>query len=404
MVKKNTNNYKTQKKTQNGGSKFPKSPSKLSRKSRESRESNKPYSRPTHNTGLTEADIDIDKLKKVFNDIYREIISKNDVIQTILDGMVIHRNRGSSRSSRSRISSRSSRSSSSDYISVIDNIAEIHILYDKIKQILDDIYKMDKGYFKKQFTESGTLEDLYNQEGEIIRLLDRLRINFLDMDDAISFLDKEGKGKEKEKKYIDLSRAESKKKEKENTPETYKNFLDALIYFNYLTKSGYLNEIRQKQDDKKLKIVLVDTENFIMSNAGTNRIKMYDNLGRKIHNYITMNQKEEKFIFILVNHGNIDKDNELFGKITDNIYYVNVKCKPYISCEADDFLLILLAKHFGLKDTDKYDVNLMTRDNYSWFGQKMRRGSLIYSDTGEIVYEYEPFIEKINDFALSLTK
>jgi hypothetical protein len=403
MVNKFNYKPKNKKKTQKGGS-----GSKVlrSRTSRESRESSKPYLRKSSNKsekqsfrGSNSDLTKLDKLKKTCYSIYEKIIKINDNIQNSLDS--IDKSQQSRYSDRSSGSTRGiSRGSSryDNYISVIENIAEMHILYDDIKQKLDDFYETDKEYFKREFTVSGTLKDLYNQEEYILRLLYNLRPKFLVMKDAISFLSKVGF-----KSNIDLSNAFKKKSNtKLAEAETYKNFLDALIYLKYLTKKRYLDEITQKQKDKKLKIVLVDSENFLMASKESSREFKYNNLGRTINQYITKNRKEEEVIFILVNHGDIYKDKELFGQITDNIYYVNVKCKPHISCEADDFLLILLAIHFGLNDSDKYDVNLMTRDNYSWFRKKMHRGSLIYSDTGEIVYEYEPFPYQINNFASSL--
>jgi len=226
--------------------------------------------------------------------------------------------------------------------------------------ILAKLSGISTTYYDRE--KKGEFKPIIDYQAELIKLLNQAETNFpVKSKDSI-------KTHALNRYKIDLDMAYTSKQTKAAAaPNTYKNFVIAekifssiKLYYNYLT---YVNNPDIKT------VYFIDCENMIMRNyqskKGKSREASYENLIKNIEK-THINPDE---IIILVNRTDISQDNELFGKLTDNLFYVNAKCMGHDNCEADDFLMMIMLHDM----IGKKECKIMSHDRYNWLAHKPTR-------------------------------
>jgi hypothetical protein len=226
--------------------------------------------------------------------------------------------------------------------------------------ILAKLSGISTTYYDRE--KKGEFKPIIDYQAELIKLLNQAETNFpVKSKDSI-------KTHALNRYKIDLDMAYTSKQTKAAAaPNTYKNFVIAekifssiKLYYNYLT---YVNNPDIKT------VYFIDCENMIMRNyqskKGKSREASYENLIKNIEK-THINPDE---IIILVNRTDISQDNELFGKLTDKLFYVNAKCMGHDNCEADDFLMMIMLHDM----IGKKECKIMSHDRYNWLAHKPTR-------------------------------
>ena len=224
-------------------------------------------------------------------------------------------------------------------------------------EILNKLSNADNMYYNAEIKAGRRFKPIIDSISQLEILLNDVEDNFpVNSEDTLN--------KYASKLNIDLPLAYQNKQSSKKIPNTYYNFvIAAKIYSALNLYYKYSNIIM----DSKIKTVnFIDCENMIMRNfqskKSISRAESYENLVQNIGK-THINPDE---IIILVNRTDISSENDLFGKLDNNFYYVNAKCMGHDNCEADDFLMMIMLHdiiEFGHKD-----CKIMSHDKYDWLG------------------------------------